>query len=111
MHAHRAGRADDADCAGTKKKLLVGKEAIHMPKSNLCENRMKKRYDFLAGILKGGLRQGNISTKSLSVKTGISERTVMKRLDQPETMRVSELYEFCDAAGVAVRFEFKNIPD
>lgn len=82
-----------------------------MPKSNLCENRMKKRYDYLAGMLKGGLRQGHVSTKDLSNKTGIPERTVSKRLEQPETMRVSELYEFCDVAGVMVRFEFKNVPD
>ena len=82
-----------------------------MPKSNLCENRAQKRFDYIAGLLQGGLRQRHISTKDLSIKTGIPERTVSKRLLQPETLRVAELYEFCDIAGVKVKFEFKDIPD
>ena len=34
-----------------------------MPKTNLCEDKMKKRVDYVAGLLRGGFRQNNLSQR------------------------------------------------
>ena len=82
-----------------------------MPKTNLCENKAAKRYDYIAGILSGGLRQQKLTPKEVSKRTGIPERTVSDRLLHPEQIRVCDLYKLCDLAGVRITFEFREIPD
>lgn len=39
-----------------------------MPKTNLCEDKMKKKVDYVAGLLRGGFRQNNLSTADVSAK-------------------------------------------
>lgn len=82
-----------------------------MPKSNLCEDRAAKRYNYVAGMLSGGIRQRCLSTKDVSQKTGIPERTVNDRLQNPEDIRLKDLYKLCDVAGVKITFELKNVPE
>ena len=38
--------------------------------SKLCENKEKKRYDYVAGLLTGGFRAKNLTTKDVSLKSG-----------------------------------------
>lgn len=82
-----------------------------MPKSNLCENLEAKRYDYLAGILAGGMRQQNLSTTDISRRTGIPERTVTDRLLHPEKMRICDMYKLCDVTGIRIMFAFKDVPE
>ena len=82
-----------------------------MPKTNLCENREKKRYDYVAGLLAGGFRQKNLSTSDVSAKSGIPERTITDRILHPEETRLKDLYKLADIAGVRITFEFKDIPE
>lgn len=82
-----------------------------MPKSNLCEDHFKKRYDYVAGILTGGLRQNCLDNNAVSLKTGIPTRTVTDRLLHPENIKLKDLYKICDVAGVRILFELKEKPD
>lgn len=82
-----------------------------MPKVTLGDNKAEKRYNYLAGMLSGGMRQKCLSTKDVSRKTGIPERTVSDRLLHPENMRVKDLYQLSDVAGVKVTLEYKDVPD
>lgn len=82
-----------------------------MGKSNLCENKAAKRYNFVSGILDGGFRQQRLSIKVVSEKTGIPERTLRNRIEQPEKIRLEDLYKLCDIAGIRISFEFREIPD
>lgn len=82
-----------------------------MGKSNLCENKAAKRYNFVAGMLDGGFRQQRLTTKAVSEKTGVPERTVRNRIEHPEKIRLEDLYRLCDIAGIRILFEFKEIPD
>lgn len=47
----------------------------------------------------------------MSRKTGIPERTVSDRLLHPENMRVKDLYQLSDVAGVKVTLEYEDVPD
>lgn len=82
-----------------------------MPKSNLCVDNSKKRFDYVACILTGGFRLKNLATKDISRKSGIPERTVTERLNHPEEIRLKDLYKLADLAGVKITFEFKDIPE
>ncbi|MFR4350541.1 MAG: helix-turn-helix domain-containing protein [Roseburia sp.] len=82
-----------------------------MPKSNLCVDKSRQRYDFIAGLLAGGFRIQNMSTKDVSKKSGIPERTITDRLMRPEEIRLKDLYKLADIAGVKITFEFKNVPE
>ena len=82
-----------------------------MSKTNLCENREKKRYDYVAGLLTGGFRQNNLSTSDVSAKSGIPERTITDRILHPEETRLKDLYKLADIAGVKITFEFKDVPE
>lgn len=82
-----------------------------MSKTNFCENKEQKRYDYVAGKLDGGFRQHNLSTKAVSKKTGIPERTVTDRLKNPEKMPLRDLYKLADAAGVRIAFVDIDVPD
>lgn len=82
-----------------------------MPRSNLCENKDAKRYNYVAGLLAGGIRQQCLTTEMVSKKTGIPERTVNERLKHPENIRLEDLYKLCDVAGVRIAFEIKNVPE
>lgn len=82
-----------------------------MPKSNLCESKSQKRFDFVAGLLAGGFRRNNLSTSDVSAKSGIPERTVTERLVHPEEIRLKDLYKLADLAGVKIIFEIKDIPE
>ncbi|MBD5555715.1 MAG: helix-turn-helix domain-containing protein [Roseburia sp.] len=82
-----------------------------MPKTNFCENREAKRYNYIAGMLECGIRQQCLSTKDLSRKTGAAERTVTERLKHPEKMQLRDLYKMCDVAGVKITFELKDVPE
>lgn len=82
-----------------------------MPKTNFCEDREAERYNYIAGLLECGKRQQGLSTKDLSRKTGVAERTVTDRLNHPEKMQLRDLYKMCDVAGVKISFELKNVPE
>ena len=82
-----------------------------MPRTNLCENKSQKRYDYVAGMLVGGIRQRNLKTKDVSMKTGMVERTLNNYLQHPELIRLEDLYKICDVAGVKISFEMIDIPD
>lgn len=82
-----------------------------MPKTNLCENKSVKRYNYVAGLLAGGIRQQCLSTETVSKKTGIPERTVNDRLKHPENTRLEDLYKLCDVAGVRISFNLKEVPE
>lgn len=82
-----------------------------MPRSNLCENISAKRYNHVAGVLIGGFREKQLTTKDISRKTGIPERTINERLQFPEKIRLEDLYKLCDAAGVRIIFEQKEVPE
>ena len=82
-----------------------------MPKSNLCVDKSRQRYDFIAGLLAGGFRIQNMSTKDVSKKSDIPERTITDRLMRPEEIRLKDLYKLADIAGVKITFEFKNVPE
>ena len=82
-----------------------------MPKSNLCVDKSKQRYDYVAGLLSGGFRIKNLSTKDISAKSGIPERTITDRLMRPEEIRLKDLYKLADIAGVKITFEYKNVPE
>ncbi|MCI5874195.1 MAG: helix-turn-helix transcriptional regulator [Clostridiales bacterium] len=82
-----------------------------MGRSNLCEDREAKRYNHVAGILTGGFREKQLTTRDISRKTGIPERTINERLQHPETTRLEDLYKLCDVAGVRIVFELKEVPE
>lgn len=82
-----------------------------MPKTNLCENRAAKRYNYVAGMLSGGMRQQRLTTADICKKTGIPERTITERLQHPEKIRLEDLYKLCDVAGVRIKFELKEVPE
>lgn len=82
-----------------------------MPKTNLCENKDVKRYNYVAGMLSGGIRQKCLSTEDVCRKTGMPYRTVTDRLKHPENMRLQDLYKMCDVAGVKITFELKDVPE
>ena len=82
-----------------------------MPRTTLCENRQQKRFNYVAGMLAGGIRQQELSTKDVSKKTGIPERTITERLLHPETTRLEDLYKLGDVAGISIRLEYRDIPD
>ena len=82
-----------------------------MPKTNLCEDKMKKRVDYVAGLLRGGFRQNNLSTADVSAKSGIPTRTVTDRLLHPEKIRLKDLFKLADIAGVKITFENKDVPE
>lgn len=82
-----------------------------MPKSNLCENRSAKRMDYVAGMLEAGKRQQRLSTEDIFKKTGIPVRTVNDRLQNPGQIRLEDLYKLCDAVGVKIMFELKEVPE
>ena len=82
-----------------------------MPKTNLCEDKMNKRVDYVAGLLRGGFRQTNLSTADVSAKSGIPTRTVTDRLLHPEKIRLKDLFKLADIAGVKITFENKDVPE
>lgn len=82
-----------------------------MPKSNLCVDKSKRRYDFIAGLLAGGFRTQHMTTKDISVKSGLPERTITERLMHPEEIRLKDLYKLADIAGVRITFGFKDVPE
>jgi hypothetical protein len=82
-----------------------------MPRTNLCEDKEAKRYNYVAGLLSGGLRQQQMSTEQVSKKTGIPARTINDRLQHPEDIRLKDLYKLADVAGVKISFELKNVPE
>lgn len=82
-----------------------------MAKSNLCENRAAKRYNHVAGVWENGRCQQNLSTRDISKKTGIPLRTIQERLQHPEKTRLEDLYRICDAVGVRIAFELKEVPE
>lgn len=84
-----------------------------MPKVVLSKDAEKqnKRYDYIAGMLVGGIRQQCLTTKDVSAKSGIPERTVTQRLRHPEEIRLADLYRLADIAGVSISFSFKQPPD
>ena len=82
-----------------------------MPKSNLCVDRNAKRFNYVAGMLSGGIRQQGLSTQDVYKKTGIPERTITERLQHPEKIRLEDLYKLCDVAGVRIIFELKEVPE
>lgn len=73
--------------------------------------KAKKRYDYLGGILVTGMRIKHVSPEDVSRKTGIPKRTVYKRLECPEEIRVKDLYKLADIAGIKISFEIKNAPE
>ena len=79
--------------------------------SKLCENKLKQRCDYIAGMLTGGFRTKNLSTKEVSKRSGIPQRTVEDRIQHPEGMRLKDLYSLADLAGVVITFEFKDAPE
>ena len=82
-----------------------------MGRSKLCENKESKRYDHVAGMLTGGIRKQRLTTKMVSEKTGIPERTINDRIQNPEKTRLKDLYRLCDATGVQITFKFKEEPE
>ena len=82
-----------------------------MPRSNLCVDRNAKRFDYVAGMLSGGMRQQRLSTEDVYKKTGIPERTITERLQHPEKIRLEDLYKLCDAVGVRIMFELREVPE
>lgn len=57
-----------------------------MPKTKLCENKEAVRCNYVAGMIVGGLRRGNIETDTASRKVGMSERTLQNKLPIPEVL-------------------------
>ena len=84
-----------------------------MPKVKLGTEteRAKRRYNYVAGILQGGIRQKQLTKAEISNRTDMPERTVNDRLQHPENFRLSELYKLADVAGVQITFKMKDIPD
>jgi hypothetical protein len=82
-----------------------------MPRTNLCENKNQKRYDYVGGMLSAGLRQHSLKPKDVSAKTGMVERTVSNYLLHPELIRLSDLYTLCDVAGIKISFDLKDVPE
>ena len=54
-----------------------------MPKTKLCEDKEAVRCNYVAGMIVGGLRRGNIETDTASRKVGMSERTLQNKLRNP----------------------------
>ena len=73
--------------------------------------RAQKRFDYVAGMLSGGIRQQRLSTKDISQKTGIPQRTVTERLEHPEKVRLEDLYKLADIAGIKIIFQMKEDPE
>lgn len=82
-----------------------------MPKVKLGDQTAEKRFNFLAGMLSGGIRQKCLSTQEVSRKTGILERTITDRLLHPENMRIRDLYKIADVVGIKTTYEYKDVPE
>lgn len=89
------------------------KEGTALPKVVLSQKaeQQKKRCNYIAGMLKGGMRQKCLTIRDISEKTGISERTVRNHLNYPESTKLSDLYKLADVVGVSIAFSFKETPD
>jgi len=73
--------------------------------------KQNERFNYVAGLLVGGMRQQRLTTKDVSKKSGIPERTVTQRLQHPEEIRLADLYRLADIAGVSIKFSFKQTPE
>lgn len=62
-----------------------------MPKTKLCEDKEAVRCNYVAGMIVGGLRRGNIETDTASRKVGMSERTLQNKLRNPGSIKLGEL--------------------
>lgn len=82
-----------------------------MPRSNLCVDKNSKRFNYVAGMLACGMRQQELTSEQVYKKTGIPVRTINDRLQHPEQIRLADLYKICDAVGVKISFELKEIPE
>ena len=72
-------------------------------------NQERLLLDYVAGMLSGGIRQQRLSTKDISQKTGIPQRTVTERLEHPEKVRLEDLYKLADIAGIKIIFQMKEV--
>ena len=97
------GMFDSCDVAAGKEKW--------MPKTKLCENKEAARCNYVAGMIVGGLRRGNIQTDTASRKVGMSERTLQNKLRNPGSIKLGELYRLADVAGITISVQYKNIPE
>ncbi len=68
-----------------------------MPKTNLCKPREDPRGKELRAIILGGMARKDINTKKdLSKKTNIKASTLSAHFNNPEDMRLGELWAIID---------------
>ena len=71
-----------------------------MPKSNFCRDTSKeereRKVNAVREMLEGKKSSLGISTDELANKTGIKTGTLYKRQQNPETMRLGELWAIID---------------
>lgn len=82
-----------------------------MAKSNLAQSITKRRIDFVRGMLAGGKAQSGKSTVDIAKKFGVTDRTISRWFEKPESMNLMDFYMFCDELGLKVSIVFKDIPD
>lgn len=67
-----------------------------MPKTNFCKPKQDKRRDYVREVIMGGLGRNHMMMKDLAVETGININTLYKRKDDPESIRLKELWSIWD---------------
>ena len=82
-----------------------------MPKTNLAQSITKRRMDFVRGMLAGGKAQSGKTTVDIAKKFGVTDRTICRWFDKPESMNLFDFYQFCDELGLKISIAFKDVPE
>ena len=82
-----------------------------MPKTNLAQSITKRRMDFVRGMLAGGKAQSGKTTVDIATKFGVTDRTICRWFDKPESMNLLDFYQFCDELGLKISIAFKDVPE
>ena len=78
-----------------------------MPKSNLCKHIEDPRLGYMREAVSGGMSRKKISVKEMAKKLGISESSMYKRRDHPETFTIQEFLKIWDILQPDESFEKK----
>ena len=62
-------------------------------------------------MLAGGKAQSGKTTVDIAKKFGVTDRTICRWFDKPESMNLLDFYQFCDELGLKISIAFKDVPE
>lgn len=99
---------------GSKERACAAVEEgrLKMPKTKLCEDKEKRRLDYIKKLIVGGM--DGKSYEEINKKTGIPVQTLKNYIGPKGSLSKTPLervYKLADVAGVTISVALKDAPN